>query len=251
MLLGAGELGKEVIIALQRLGVEVIAVDRYENAPGQQVAHRAHVISMTDGAALRALVEKEKPHLIVPEIEAIATDMLVQIEAEGLAEVIPTARAAKLTMARESTLKLAELHALDDQVHGNDDVGACIASGSHRALGMVIAPCSMKTLAEIATGNTASLMSRAAEVTLKERRRLVLLARETPLTLTQLRNMVALTEMGAIVAPPVPAFYARPASLAEMVDHTLGRVLDLFELDVGTAYRWAGMAAERRTADPD
>ena len=94
-------------------------------------------------------------------------------------------------------------------------------------------------------------MSRAAEVTLKERRRLVLLARETPLTLTQLRNMVALTEMGAIVAPPVPAFYARPASLAEMVDHTLGRVLDLFELDVGTAYRWAGMAAERRTADPD
>ena len=107
MLLGAGELGKEVIIALQRLGVEVIAVDRYENAPGQQVAHRAHVISMTDGAALRALVEQEKPHLIVPEIEAIATDMLVQIEAEGLAEVIPTARAAKLTMNREGIRRLA------------------------------------------------------------------------------------------------------------------------------------------------
>ena len=107
MLLGSGELGKEVIIALQRLGVEVIAVDRYENAPGQQVAHRAHVISMTDGAALRALVEKEKPHLIVPEIEAIATDMLVQIEAEGLAEVIPTARAAKLTMNREGIRRLA------------------------------------------------------------------------------------------------------------------------------------------------
>src|SRR5574343_1679052 len=101
MLLRAGELGKEVIIALQRLGVEVIAVDRYENAPGHQVAHRAHVISMTDGAALRQLVELEKPHLIVPEIEAIATDMLVEIEAAGLAEVIPTARAAKLTMARE------------------------------------------------------------------------------------------------------------------------------------------------------
>ncbi|MER2540156.1 MAG: formate-dependent phosphoribosylglycinamide formyltransferase [Azonexus sp.] len=107
MLLGSGELGKEVIIALQRLGVEVIAVDRYENAPGQQVAHRAHVISMTDGAALRALVELEKPHLIVPEIEAIATDMLVQIEAEGLAEVIPTARAAKLTMNREGIRRLA------------------------------------------------------------------------------------------------------------------------------------------------
>jgi phosphoribosylglycinamide formyltransferase 2 len=107
MLLGAGELGKEVIIALQRLGVEVIAVDRYENAPGHQVAHRAHVISMTDGAALRALVELEKPHLIVPEIEAIATDMLVEIEAAGLAEVIPTARAAKLTMNREGIRRLA------------------------------------------------------------------------------------------------------------------------------------------------
>ena len=107
MLLGAGELGKEVIIALQRLGVEVIAVDRYENAPGHQVAHRAHVISMTDGAALRRLVEQEKPHLIVPEIEAIATDMLIEIEAAGLAEVIPTARAARLTMNREGIRRLA------------------------------------------------------------------------------------------------------------------------------------------------
>ncbi|UCV11143.1 formate-dependent phosphoribosylglycinamide formyltransferase [Dechloromonas denitrificans] len=107
MLLGSGELGKEVIIALQRLGVEVIAVDRYENAPGHQVAHRAHVISMTDSAALRRLVEQEKPHLIVPEIEAIATDMLVQIESEGLAEIIPTARAAKLTMNREGIRRLA------------------------------------------------------------------------------------------------------------------------------------------------
>ncbi|MBK6356380.1 MAG: formate-dependent phosphoribosylglycinamide formyltransferase [Betaproteobacteria bacterium] len=107
MLLGAGELGKEVIIALQRLGVEVIAVDRYENAPGHQVAHRAHVISMTDGVALRELVEREKPQLIVPEIEAIATDMLVEIEAAGLAEVIPTARAARLTMNREGIRRLA------------------------------------------------------------------------------------------------------------------------------------------------
>ena len=107
MLLGAGELGKEVIIALQRLGVEVIAVDRYENAPGHQVAHRAHVISMTDGKALRQLIEQEKPHLVVPEIEAIATDTLVEIEAEGLAEVIPTARAAKLTMNREGIRRLA------------------------------------------------------------------------------------------------------------------------------------------------
>jgi len=107
MLLGSGELGKEVIIALQRLGVEVIAVDRYENAPGHQVAHRAHVIDMTDTAALKALVQKERPHFIVPEIEAIATDMLAEIEEEGLAEVIPTARATQLTMNREGIRRLA------------------------------------------------------------------------------------------------------------------------------------------------
>ncbi|MHB9117784.1 MAG: formate-dependent phosphoribosylglycinamide formyltransferase [Burkholderiales bacterium] len=107
MLLGSGELGKEVIIALQRLGVEVVAVDRYPDAPGHQVAHRAHVIDMADGAALRALVEQEKPHLIVPEIEAIATDTLAEIEAAGLAQVIPTARAAQLTMNREGIRRLA------------------------------------------------------------------------------------------------------------------------------------------------
>ncbi len=107
MLLGSGELGKEVAIELQRYGAEVIAVDRYENAPAQQVAHRSYVIQMTDAAALRALVEKERPHLIVPEIEAIATDELAKIEAEGLAEVIPTARAAQLTMNREGIRRLA------------------------------------------------------------------------------------------------------------------------------------------------
>jgi len=107
MLLGSGELGKEVIISLQRLGVEVIAVDRYANAPGHQVAHRAHVINMADPAALRALIEQERPHIIVPEIEAIATDELVKIESEGLAEVIPTARAAQLTMNREGIRRLA------------------------------------------------------------------------------------------------------------------------------------------------
>ena len=107
MLLGSGELGKEVIIALQRLGVETIAVDRYANAPGHQVAHRAHVINMADGDALRALVEQERPHIIVPEIEAIATAMLEEIEQEGLARVIPTARAARLTMNREGIRRLA------------------------------------------------------------------------------------------------------------------------------------------------
>ncbi|HBV20894.1 MAG TPA: phosphoribosylglycinamide formyltransferase 2 [Nitrosomonas sp.] len=107
MLLGSGELGKEVIIALQRLGVETIAVDRYADAPGHQVAHRAHVINMADGRALRALIEQEKPHIVVPEIEAIATDMLAEIEQEGLATVIPTARAAQLTMNREGIRRLA------------------------------------------------------------------------------------------------------------------------------------------------
>ena len=107
MLLGSGELGKEVVIGLQRLGCEVIAVDRYPNAPAMQVAHRSHVIAMTDGAALRRLVELEKPHLVVPEIEAIATDMLVEMEKEGLAEFIPTARAAQLTMNREGIRRLA------------------------------------------------------------------------------------------------------------------------------------------------
>jgi len=107
MLLGSGELGKEVIIALQRLGVEVIAVDRYANAPGHQVAHRSHVINMADPQALRALIEQERPQIIVPEIEAIATDELIKIEAEGLAEVIPTARAAQLTMNREGIRRLA------------------------------------------------------------------------------------------------------------------------------------------------
>jgi phosphoribosylglycinamide formyltransferase 2 len=106
MLLGAGELGKEVIIALQRLGVETIAVDRYADAPGMQVAHRSHVVTMTDGAALRAIIERERPHLVVPEIEAIATDMLLEIEREGIAEVIPTARAARLTMNREGIRRL-------------------------------------------------------------------------------------------------------------------------------------------------
>ncbi|MCI1192416.1 UbiX family flavin prenyltransferase [Calidifontimicrobium sp. SYSU G02091] len=169
---------------------------------------------------------------------------------DGLEVHLVVSRAAKLTMASETDLKLADVQALAHQVHANDDVGACIASGSYRTLGMVIAPCSMKTLAEIATGHTTTLIGRAADVMLKERKRLVLLARETPLTLAHLRNMVTVTEMGAIVAPPVPAFYARPASLAEMVDHTLGRILDLFDLDIGTAYRWAGVTAARGGAPP-
>jgi 4-hydroxy-3-polyprenylbenzoate decarboxylase len=126
-------------------------------------------------------------------------------------------------------------------------MAACISSGSFRTLGMVVAPCSMRTLGEIATGNATSLLTRAADVVLKERKRLVLMARETPLALSHLRNMVAATEMGAIIAPPVPAFYSRPADLDEMIDHTVGRVLDLFDLDAGCVRRWQGSTPERGT----
>jgi len=147
-------------------------------------------------------------------------------------------RSAMLTMTHETDYKLAQVTALASVNYRCDDMAAAISSGSFRTLGMIIAPCSMKTLAEIANGTSSSLLSRAADVTLKERRPLVLMARETPYTLTHLRNMIAVTEMGAIVAPPVPAFYARPASLDQMIDHTLGRVLDLFGLEAGTVTRW-------------
>ena len=149
-------------------------------------------------------------------------------------------KSALLTMACETSCKLSELSALAHQLHRNEDIGASIASGSFRTLGMIVAPCSMKTLAEVATGNASSLLSRAADVMLKERRRLVLMVRETPLSLVHLRNMVSVTEMGAIIAPPVPAFYARPKDLDDMVDHTLGRVLDLFDIDSPAVRRWEG-----------
>jgi 4-hydroxy-3-polyprenylbenzoate decarboxylase len=135
-------------------------------------------------------------------------------------------------------MSVAEVKALADVTYSNADIGASIASGSFRVSGMVIAPCSIKTLSEIASGITGSLLSRAADVTLKERRRLVLMLRETPLHLGHLRSMVAVTEAGAIVSPPVPAFYARPASIDEMVDHSVGRVLDLFGIESGAVRRW-------------
>ncbi|GCB02735.1 flavin prenyltransferase UbiX [Ralstonia sp. SET104] len=147
-------------------------------------------------------------------------------------------RSALLTMTHETPYKLADVIGRATHYHRADDMAAGIASGSFRALGMIVAPCSMKSLAEIATGVSSTLLTRAADVTLKERRPLVLMARETPFTLAHLRNMQAVTEMGAIVAPPVPAFYARPNTLDDMIDHTLGRVLDLFGLDAGTALRW-------------
>jgi 4-hydroxy-3-polyprenylbenzoate decarboxylase len=149
-------------------------------------------------------------------------------------------RAALMTLSYETSLKLADVEALATVVHSNNDVGAACSSGSFPTRGMVIAPCSIKTMSEIATGNTANLISRAADVVLKERRRLVLMLRETPLHIGHIRNMATVTEAGGIVYPPVPAFYALPKSIEEMVDHTLARVLDLFDIDTGMAHRWTG-----------
>jgi len=147
-------------------------------------------------------------------------------------------KAAEMTLAYETDFKPADVRALADVVHGFADVGAPIASGSFRATGMVIAPCSVHSMAEIATGVTSNLLTRAADVTLKERRRLVLMVRETPLHTGHLRNMTALSEMGAIIAPPVPAFYAKPKSVQDIVDHSVGRVLDLFGLETDLVHRW-------------
>jgi 4-hydroxy-3-polyprenylbenzoate decarboxylase len=149
-------------------------------------------------------------------------------------------RSAQVTLAYETDFKLADVTGLADHSYRIDDMAACVSSGSYRTLGMVVAPCSMKTLAEIAHASSSSLLTRAADVVLKERKRLVLLTRETPLNLAHIRNMLAATEMGAICTPPVPAFYARPESLAQVVDHTLGRVLDLFDIDAGSVKRWSG-----------
>lgn len=147
-------------------------------------------------------------------------------------------RAAEMTLAHETDLKVSQVRALADVCYPVADVGAAIASGSFRALGMVIAPCSIRSMSEIATGVTSNLLTRAADVTLKERRRLVLMVRETPLHSGHLRNLLALSEMGAVIAPPVPAFYIRPQSVDDIVDQSVGRVLDLFGLDSGRVRRW-------------
>jgi 4-hydroxy-3-polyprenylbenzoate decarboxylase len=159
-------------------------------------------------------------------------------------------RSAELTLAYETDLKVSDVQALADSVYPVSDMGAALSSGSFRTIGMVVAPCSVKSLGEIAVGATSNLLTRAADVTLKERRRLVLMLRETPLHLGHLRAMLAVTEMGAVIAPPVPAFYARPQSLEEMVDHTLGRVLDLFGLDSGTVKRWGEAGNPRKRVLP-
>jgi flavin prenyltransferase len=146
-------------------------------------------------------------------------------------------------LAQEQDLPREAIEALAHRVHDVRDVGAAIASGSFRCAGMVIAPCSMRTLAAVAHGLADNLITRAADVTLKERRRLVLMVRETPLNLAHLRNMVSVTEMGAIVAPPLPALYLRPASVAEIIDSSVARVLDLLDVPHQLSARWEGQGA--------
>lgn len=161
--------------------------------------------------------------------------------APGVETHLVISDAASLTLHQELGLQRRDAEALADVVHRNRDIGASIASGSFQTDGMVIAPCSMKTLAAVAHGLSDNLVTRAADVMLKERRRLVLMVRETPFNLAHLRNMTAVTEMGGIVFPPLPSFYHRPATIEEMVEHTVDRAVDLLGLDNAHAPRWGGM----------
>jgi flavin prenyltransferase len=155
----------------------------------------------------------------------------------GVETHLVVSKSAIVTLAHESELKYSELCELADVHYQNTDIGAAIASGSFRTLGMLVAPCSIRTLSEISTGVTSSLLTRAADVVLKERRRLVLMVRETPLHSGHLQSMLNVSHMGGVIMPPVPAFYAKPTSLQDMVAQTVGRALDLFGLDTGLK-RW-------------
>lgn len=188
------------------------------------------------------MAKTEKPRLIVGVAGASgvayglrALDACREL---GVESHLVMSRSSALTLAQETDLTLADVQARADVAHKAGDVGASIASGSFRTLGMIVAPCSVRTMSEIATGVTASLLTRAADVTLKERRTLVLMVRETPLHLGHLRTMVRLTEMGAVIAPPLPAFYAKPQTLEDMVDQSIGRALDLFGLSWRPVRRW-------------
>ena len=153
-------------------------------------------------------------------------------------------KSAEMTLSYELDIKLKQIHDLADHVYPVKNIGAAISSGSFRTMGMVIAPCSVRSMSEIATGVTTSLLTRAADVVLKERKKLVLMVRETPLHTGHLRTMTALSEMGAIIAPPLPAFYIKPKTIDDMVDHSVGRVLDLFDIETGAVNRWGENATE-------
>ena len=167
--------------------------------------------------------------------------MLEVLRALPVETHLVVSKAGQLTRAYETSLSLAELKALADVYHPCTDIAASIASGSFQTMGRIIAPCSMNSLAEIAHGVTSNLLTRAADVVLKERRRLVLMPRESPLHLGHLNNMVSVTQMGGIICPPVPAFYQKPEPIMDIVNDTVGRVLDLFALDHGLLERWGSL----------
>lgn len=156
----------------------------------------------------------------------------------GIETHLVMSKSAEITLAYETNLKVSAVKALANVVYPNTDIAAAISSGSFKTRGMIIAPCSIRTVSEIATGVTSSLMARAADVVLKERRRLVLMVRESPLHTGHLRTLTQASEIGAIIAPPLPGFYAKPETIGEMVDHTVGRVLDLFDVEAGLVRRW-------------
>ncbi|WP_343617128.1 UbiX family flavin prenyltransferase [Novosphingobium sp.] len=175
---------------------------------------------------------------------------LEMLRAAGVESHLVVSRAGDMTRGYETDLTREQLHALADHVHPIGDVGASIASGSFRTLGMLIAPCSMRTLAEVASGISSTLLTRAADVVLKERRRLVMMVRETPLHGGHIRNMAAVTEMGAICSPPVPAFYTRPRTLDDIVNHSVARALDLFDVEMPDMIRWGeGTPLEGNSTD--
>ena len=167
--------------------------------------------------------------------------LLETLRIAGIESHLVMSDAAKLTMAAETDYTVAMVESLASVVHAPKNIGAAIASGSLPTLGMVVAPCSVHTMSDIAWGSTSNLITRAADVVLKERRRLVLLLRETPLHAGHIRTMAQVTENGAIVMPPVPAFYTKPQSIMDLVDHTVGRVLDLFEIENKLVQRWDGL----------
>ena len=165
-------------------------------------------------------------------------EILKALREQAIESHLVVSKSAILTLSHETKLKYSDLIELADVHYPNTDIGAAIASGSFKSMGMIVAPCSIRSLSEISSGVTSSLLSRAADVVLKERRRLVLMVRETPLHAGHLQNMLNVTNMGGIIAPPVPAFYTKPSSLDDMVKQTIGRALDLFDIDTNLVTRW-------------
>ncbi len=186
---------------------------------------------------------KHAPHRLIVAISGASGAIygvraLEMLRGTGIEVHLIVTRSAQITLAQELRMKVADLRRLADVVHKPDDIAASISSGSFQTLGMLVAPCSIRSLSEIASGVTSGLLSRASDVVLKERRRLVLMVRETPFHLGHLRSMTQVTEMGAIVMPPLPAFYINPQTVDEIVNHSVARALDLFGIDIGNVRRW-------------